>query len=60
MKLYDPMDNRNVPTFDLEDEDLPSLHRVILIVCEEKEVSPEECRLHTTTTKKEQPSVRIM
>ena len=49
MDLDDAMYNGDVPILHLEDEYLPSLHRVLPIVGEEEKVTSIECRLHATT-----------
>ena len=56
MELYHPVHDGDVPTFDLEDEDLPSLHWVVLVVGEEQQVTSEESRLHATTGMQKRPS----
>ena len=49
MEFYDPVHYGDVSTFDLEDEDLPCLDWVVLVVGKEEKVASEECRLHATT-----------
>ncbi len=49
MDFDDSVDNRDISTFDLEDEDLSSLDGLFLVVGKEQEVPAVERWLHTAT-----------
>ena len=49
MDLNDTMHDGDVPVFNLENEYLSGLDRVLTVVCQEKQVTSIECWLHTTT-----------
>ncbi len=49
MDFDDSVDNWNVSTFDLENEDLSSLDGLFLVVGQEQEVATVERRLHAAT-----------
>ena len=49
MQLDDPVDDGDVPAFNLEDEDFTSLQWFLLIVGQEEKITTIECRLHTPT-----------
>ena len=50
MEFDHPVHDGDVATFDLEDEDLPGLDGVVLVVGEEEQVPSVERWLHATTT----------
>ena len=49
MYFKNPMNDRNIPIFDLKHDDLSSSDRLTLVIRQEQEISAVKGRLHTTT-----------